>query len=192
MSESRKLLIGFAVVGVLCLCISLVTVIFFREMGKRAEKMFSGDPTTMAQIKEDMVDFDVPAGYEETAMDLFVYNMVMLTPSTSSNSDSMIMLMQYNGLMPGNSAQMEEQMRQAAQQQGGPQGSSMHFVETIEKEIRGQTVEITVSEGNYQGYSMRQWLAVFEGKNGPTILMVQGSVEDWDDELLDDFIASIK
>src|SRR5689334_6095560 len=100
MSESRKLLIGFGVVGVLCLCIAGVTWFFFREVTHRAEKAFAGDPTSMARIKEDMVDFDVPPGYEERAMNLFVYNMIMLAPA-SSNSGSMIMLMQYNGLISG-------------------------------------------------------------------------------------------
>lgn len=191
MNESKKLLIGFGVVGVLCLCIAVASLFTLREFGNRAEKMVSGDPTSVAKIKEDMVDFDVPPGYEESAMNVLVYDMIMLSPDISSNRGSMIMMMQYKSLVPANSEQLEQQMRQAAQQQGAS-GAQMYFVETLEKEIRGETVEITVSEGDYEGFSMRQWLAVFEGNNGPIILMVQGPVESWDDELLDDFIESIK
>jgi hypothetical protein len=191
MNESKKLLIGFVVVGALCLCIAAASFFTIREVGKRTERMVSGDPTSVAQTKENMVDFDIPPGYEERAMNVFIYDVIMLAPDISSNSGSMIMLMQYKSLIPTNSAQIEQQMRQAAQQQGAS-GAQMHFVETIEKEIRGETVEVTVSEGGYEGYNMRQWLAVFEGKNGPTILMIQGPVEEWDDELLDDFIESIK
>lgn len=191
MNESKKLLIGFGVVGALCLCIAVASFFTIRELGRRAEKMVSGDPTSVAQIKEDMVSFDIPPGYEERAMNVLIYDIIMLAPDISSSSGSMIMLMQYKSLVPANSAQIEQQMRQAAQQQGAS-GAQMYFVETLEKEIRGETVEVTVSEGNYEGLSMRQWLAVFEGKNGPTILMVQGPVSGWDDELLDDFIESIK
>jgi hypothetical protein len=186
MSESRKLLIGFAIVGMLCCGVSLVTMLVFREMGNRAERMFSGEPTTVAEIRERMVDFETPAGYEATTMSMFIYDMVILEPDRSNGS--MIMLMQYNSLISGSPAQMEEQLRQSAQQQGNQAGTPMHYVETLEKEIRGETVQITVSEGS----GMRQWLAVFEGKKGITLLMVQGPVEGWDDQLLDDFIASIK
>jgi hypothetical protein len=185
MSESRKLLIGFALVGILCCGISAVTLLLFREVGNRAEDMISGEPTSMAEIRERIVDFDAPPGYETKAMSMFIYDMVILEPDRSNGS--VIMLMQYNMLMSASPAQMEEQLRQGAQQQGGQTGA-LHYVETIEREIRGETVEITVSEGS----GMRQWLAVFEGKKGMTLLMVQGPVESWDDELLDDFIASIK
>jgi hypothetical protein len=184
-------LIGFGVVGVLCLCIAVASFFTLQEFGRRTEKMINGDPTSVAQVKENMVAFDIPAGYEERVMNVLVYDVVVLDPHIYSNSGPMILLMQYKSLIPGNSAQIEQQLRQSAQQQGAA-GAQMHFVETIEKEIRGETVEITVSEGSYEGFTMRQWLAVFEGKNGPTILMVQGSVEEWDDELLDDFIESIK
>jgi hypothetical protein len=191
MNESKKLLIGFVVVGGLCLCIAAAAWLTIRELGERTEKMVNGDPTSVAQIKKDMVDFDIPPGYEERAMNVFVYDIIILDPDISSNSGSMIMLMQYKSLIPANPSQIEQQMRQSAQQQGVA-GAQMHFVETLEKEIRGETVEITVSEGDYEGFTMRQWMAVFEGKNGPTILMVQGPVDEWNDELLDDFVESIK
>jgi hypothetical protein len=186
MNESKKLLIGFVVVGILCCGVSAVTLLLFREVGNRAERMFNGEPTTVAEIRERMVDFEAPSGYETTAMSMFIYDMVILEPAGLDGS--MIMLMQYNGLMSASPAQMEQQLRQSAQQQGNQAGTPMQYVETIEREIRGETVEITVNEGS----GIRQWLAVFEGKKGMTLLMVQGSVEDWDEELLDDFIASIK
>jgi hypothetical protein len=186
MSESRKLLIGFAIVGLLCCGVAAVTLLVFREVGNRAENMIKGDPTSMAEIRERVVDFDTPPGYETKAMNMFIYDMVILEPGSSDGS--MILLMQYSGLMSGDPEQMEEQLRQSAQQQGSQTGAAMQYVETLEREILGETVEITVSEGS----GMRQWMAVFEGKKGPTILMVQGSIEGWDDQLLDDFVASIK
>ncbi len=186
MNESKKLLIGFAIVGMLCCVVSVVTLLLFREVGNRAERMFNGEPTTVAEIRERMVDFETPSGYETTTMSMLIYDMVILEPVGLDGS--MIMLMQYNSIMSASPAQMEQQLRQSAQQQGNQAGAPMHYVETIEREIRGETVEITLSEGS----GMRQWLAVFEGKKGMTLLMVQGPVESWDDELLDDFIASIE
>ena len=68
----------------------------------------------------------------------------------------------------------------------------MQVVDTQEVIIRDQTVTATISEGQYQTLVMRQWSTVFEGNKGPTILMAQGTTSEWDDQLLEDFIKSIK
>lgn len=192
MNESKKLLIGFAVIGVLCCCIAAVSFFAFRQFSNRTKSMINGDPTSVAQIQGKIADYEVPQGYKAQAMNLFIYDMISLTPDTTSRSKPMIILMQYNGTISGNSAQVEEQLRQAAEQQGNQSGAAMHYVDSIEREIRGQTVTITVTEGDYENFTMRQWMTVFKGNRGPTILMIQGSVEDWDDSLVEDFIKSIK
>ena len=104
----------------------------------------------------------------------------------------MIVLMQYTGLVSGNSEQMEEQLRRSIAQQNNQPGVSMKTVDTQEAVIRGKAVTVTISEGDYQTFTMRQWSTVFDGNKGPTILMVQGVTEAWDQQLLDDFIKSIK
>ncbi len=192
MSESKKLLIGFAVVGVLCACIAAAGFFAFREVGNRAKKMVSGDPTSVAMIKDNIAEFDIPSGYKATAMNMLVYDIVMLSPDTASKRAPTIMLMQYNGIISGNSAQVEQQLRQAAEQQNGQPGTPMQVVDSFDKEIRGETVTVTVSEGEYENFTTRQWMTVFQGNHGPTILMIQGVVKYWDDQLIDDFIESIQ
>jgi len=104
----------------------------------------------------------------------------------------MIMLMQFNNGAGLDQAQMEEQMRQAFEQQGGQPGMQMKVVETREETIRGEQVIVTISEGASQGITLRQWITVFKGNGGPTMLMIQGTTGDWDDELIADFIHSIR
>jgi len=150
----------------------------------------NGDPTNIAQVQAEIAKFTIPPGYKPFAINMFNYNMVTLTP-VSSKSGMMIMLMQYRGLVSGNSEQMEEQLRQAVERQSNQSGTSMQVVDMHEEIIRKQTVTVTISEGQYQTFTMRQWSAVFKGNNGPTILMVQGAVETWNKQLLEDFIKSI-
>lgn len=100
--------------------------------------------------------------------------------------------MQYSKFSSGDSEQVAEQLKQAAEQQSGRPGMSMKVVDTFEDVIRGQTVTVTVSEANYQDFIMRQWVTIFQGNNGPVILMIQGPASTWDDQLIDDFIKSIK
>ena len=191
MSESKKLLIGFAVVGVICVCIAGISFLGLRTLGNRFEDMTNGEPTSVARAQEKIAEFDIPPGYEPMALSMFVYDMISLTPIDSEN-DPMIMLMQFNKSTSGDPEQMEEQLKQAAEQQSGRPGMSMQVVDTFEEVIRGETVTVTVSEANYQGFIMRQWMTIFQGNKGPVILMIQGPTRTWDDQLVDDFIKSIK
>jgi len=190
-SESKKLLIGFGVVVVICCCAAGMTYFVFRQFGRKMENFVTANPTSVAQSREDIAEFDIPPGYSPMAMSFLGYDMISLT-SEDPNSSMAIMLMQYSGFMSGSPEQMEQQLRQAVEQQSGQPGTSMHVVDIHEDTIRGKPVTVTVSEGGFQGFTMRQWSTLFDGNNGPTILMIQGAVETWDEELLKDFIASIR
>jgi len=186
MNESKKLLIGFAVVGLMCICVAGIAFFSFREFGKRVEKIAKGDPASVAKAQENIANFKIPPGYNATAMNFLMYNIVTLTPD-ESHRGTMIMLMQYNGLFSGNDEQMKEQLRQAVKRQSG-QGSSMQVVDSFETVIREETVIVTVSEDD----RMRQWMTIFQGNKGPTMLMIMGSISIWDDQLAEDFIESIQ
>ncbi len=191
MNESKKLLIGFGVVLALCCFTAGIFYFTVREFGSRMKNAVNGDPTSVARAQAEIAEFDIPSGYKPIAINMLNYNLITLNPD-SSNRDMMIMLMQYTGLISGNSEQMEERLRQAVSQQNNQPGASMNVVDTQEVIIRNQTVTVTISEGQYQTFTMRQWSTVFEGNKGPTILMVQGAVKTWDDQLLENFIKSIK
>jgi hypothetical protein len=83
---------------------------------------------------------------------------------------------------------MEQGLREAAQQQGQQPGVTLPIVGSFETTIRGQVTTVTVSEDS----EMRQWIAVFEGNLGPALFMAQGYVESWDEQLLMDFLKSIR
>jgi len=147
----------------------------------------------VSAVSDKIAQYDMPPGYKaQMSMSLFVYDMVMIGPSQTGSGNMMIMLMQFNSGADLDQAQMEEQMRQAFQQQGGQPGMQMKVVETREETIRGEQVTVTISEGGSQGVTIRQWVTVFKGNSGPTVLMIQGSTSDWDDELILNFIHSIR
>jgi hypothetical protein len=161
-----------------------------REFSNRVEGMANGDPTAVAQMQEKIADFDVPPGYRTMALSMVIYDTVTLVPEETSGP--MIILMQYNSLTPANREEIERGLRQAAEQQGQGSGVSMQVVDSFETVIRGDTVTVTVSEGNGQGLTMRQWITIFEGNNGPVIFMAQGIAQQWDEQVLNDFLRSIR
>ena len=191
MNESKKLLIGFGIVLVICCCVAGVSYFAFREFANQMKSAVNGDPANVARAQEEISGFDVPPGYTSFAFNMLNYNMITLNPETPGRG-MMIMLMQYTGLVSGNSEQMEEQLRRAISQQGNQPGAVTQVVDTHEEVIRNQTVIVTISEGKYETFTMRQWSTVFQGNKGPTILMIQGTVGSWDDQILEDFIKSIK
>ena len=191
MSESKKLLIGFGIVGVLCCCMAGIGYWGLREFGNRVENMANGDPTAVAQIQGNIADFDVPPGYRTMAMSMFIYDMVSLAPN-NGRSGTTIILMQYNSSIPTNREEMEQSLREVVQQQNRQSGVSMQVVDSFETVIRGDTVTVTVSEGSTQGLVMRQWITIFEGNNGPVIFMAQAIANLWDDQMLNDFLRSIR
>jgi len=186
---NRNLLIGIAIVGVLCLCAGVVGFLVLREVGTRVTQSFKTDPASIAQVSDKIAQFDVPAGYKPSmAMSLLSYDTVILAPS-SGQGDQMIILMQMNGV----SVPDPEAMRRQLEQQSGQSGNNMKVVDSYQTTIRGQSSNVTVEESDgSQGYILRQLFAVFKGNQGAAILMVQGRKDSWDQTLVDNFIASIR
>ncbi len=188
-NNNKKILIGVAAVAVLCLCAGVVTVLVVREAGKRLMQSVTVDPTGMAQVSSRIADFDVPPGYRpEMAMSIFSYDYVVLVPESSTETMTFL-LMQFKGMnMPD-----PQQMQQALEEQSGRQGIGMHVVNSYQTTIRGESTTVTIEESSAgSATAFRQLLAVFQGRQGPTMLMIQGTAGSWDQALADRFIASIR
>jgi hypothetical protein len=152
--------------------------------------MVKTDPTQIASVAGGIAEFDVPTGYEvELAMSFLNYETVTIMPADGGGSMSITLVQ-----MTGVSNLTDEQMQQALEQQGGQKSANMSVVEQRTETIRGEEVIVTVSEGSATGTDvrLRQWMAVFKGNKGPVVLLIQGSTADWDEDLVADFIASIR
>ena len=59
--------------------------------------------------------------------------------------------------------------------------------------IRGQETKLNVSEGiNIDKHDYRYATAKFEGRSGPALVMVATPVDEWDMEMVEDFISTIQ
>lgn len=190
MSESKKLWIGFAVVGIICCCMAGVGFWGVGRLGNQMQNQSGSDPTAIARMREKIADFETPPGYRSMALSMFIYDTLYLMPESAVGPT--ITLMQYNSISSASREQIEQGLRQAAEQQYSQPGLSMEVVDSFETVIRGDTVTVTVSEGGFQGIVIRQWLTLFDGNNGLVIMLVQGPAETWDDQVLEKFIESIE
>ncbi len=102
-----------------------------------------------------------------------------------------IMLMQYTGLISGNSEQMEEQLRRAIAQQNNQPGTSMHVVDTQERSSADKLSQSPLARATIKLLPCGNGQLFLKATKDRRSLMVQGVAERWDQQLLDDFIKSI-
>jgi hypothetical protein len=190
----KQIIIVIILLVLACCCVVGLAFAGLTYMGSSIGSSFenAGDPTRIAEIREAVADYDVPAGYKELAFELLFMKYIMLVSDYSVDSP-LIMLMQ----IPDNLTSAEEMQRQMersmAQQSGRGENISMKVVEQKTITIRGQQVPASIAEGQTEsGLTMRQLTAVFQGKTGMAILMVYGEKSFWDEDMLDQFIASIR
>ncbi len=190
MGETRWMMIAFVVIILLCCCMIGGTYISGRIVTERMGNMIEGEPTSLAEMRGRIAEFDVPPGYQVSAVPMVVYDMLLIG-SDDAYSPTITML-QYSTMSLDSQEEIEKSLRQVAEGQSSQPGIQMQVVKSFETVIRGETVEVVVSEGNIENLVMRQWITAFTGNNGPVLLMIQGSVNGWDQDLLMDFIRSIR
>ncbi len=190
MNKNNKIWIGVGIVAGLCMCAAVASFLVIREIGSRVKNTFKTDPTDIARVSDSIAQFDIPDGYElNMGMSFLNYDVVSLIPTSSASTDIMIMMMQFTG----GTSMSQEQMQRAFSQQNNQPNMQMKVVEQRIEVIRGEDVNVTISETTSSStVQFRQWMAIFKGDKGPTILMFQGTTDRWDDDLIQTFIESIQ
>jgi hypothetical protein len=188
--NNRWIWIGVGGAFLFCLCAVAAAVLLFTNVQRQFEQGMKTDPASAAKAAREIADYELPPGYqEESALDFFIYTMVMISdPATPGKP--LITLAQFQAGV--DKEQMEQQLRQAAEQQGGQRGFTMTVVETKTMTIRGVETEVIIYEGTDQdGDVMRQLITTFPSKDGTAMLMIVGNAQSWDQEEIDTFLESI-
>jgi len=193
-NKNKWIWIGLGAALLFCLCSLGAAGILFYQIGQRVQAGIGADPESAAKAAHKIADYDLPEGYrEQMSMNLFVYSFVMISPETldSTSSAPIIMLAQFQA--GADQKQMEEQIRQSFEQQAGNRGQDMHVVEVKRMTLRGEEVDVVIYEGTDQNeFVMRQLITAFPGKDGIAMLMIVGSALSWDQDVIDEFLESIR
>jgi hypothetical protein len=194
-NNNKRIWIGLGAALLFCLCAVGVAAFLFMRVGQQVMKGTKTDPVEASKAAHAIADYELPEGYQErVAMNFLVYSMVMIGPdssnSTSSAAQPIIMLAQFKAI--GNQQQMEQQIRQSFEQQAGRRGLTMKVVDVKKMTIRGEDVEVTTYEGtDNNGFTMRQLITAFPGKDGTAMLMIMGAAQNWNKAEMSKFVESI-
>lgn len=192
---SRNTKIVLIIVGVLvalCLCGCVLAFVALQSVGSFMEQSMVTDPAQVQQIGAKIADYETPPGYsQEFGMSIFGFDLVGLTSGDEQNG-VLIFIMQFPAWANMDEAQMEQQMQQSIGRETNTQDLNLEVVDQSTVTIRDQQVMLTTREGtNKEGVTVRQVTGFFQGKGGPTMLMIMGNTEKWDQAAIDAFIASI-
>ena len=194
-NKNKWVWIGLGAALLFCCGTVLVAGLVFWQAGKKIQEGVTADPEAAAEAARKIIDYDLPEGYQEQmAMEIVFYSFVVIAPENSEgiSNGPIFMLAQFQSGMV-NQEQMEQQLRQSLEQQAGNRGSSMELVKMEEQTIRGEQTQVATYEGTDEnGNVLRQVITSFPGKDGTAMLMIMGPAELWDQELIDDFIESIR
>lgn len=190
--NTNRIWIGLGAAALFCLCAAAVAVFVFYKIGERVKDTVKTDPEAASQAAHEIADYTLPRGYrEQMSMNIVFYSFVMIGPESSITGGPLIMLAQFDSSAT-DPEQMKQQIRQSFEQQSGRNGTNMKLVEVKKMTIRGEETDVALYEGTDQnGTSIKQLIASFPGKDGTALLMVMGDGQNWDQNMIDDFIQSI-
>jgi hypothetical protein len=197
--NTKRVLIILIVAVIFCIVGGAVAIGGIGLLADRFAKNNVADtPEKVRQMAHEFINYELPSGYiEKKGIDALIYKMVFIgddsTTDLISTSKPIIFLMNFQGTNGMTPEQMTEQMQKSVEQQNGQKGTNLKLVETRKVTINGHETTLNVSEGEYSsgGGAYRQWVTTFPGKTGLVILMIQGQVDDWDDAVFNEFLASL-
>jgi hypothetical protein len=192
MSRNMKIILGVGgVLMLLCFCGIAASVLVVNTAGEALGQAIATEPGDVDAIADEIADYRLPPGYTE-AFGMRLMGVAMVAYQRAS-SGSMIMLMQYPQAAGLDEEEMQEQMREALRNQGGTWYEDFQMIAQRDVNIRGQRVTLTISEGSSPNTgSLRQAMALFEGRGGPVLLMIMEPTNSWNDRGIRDFLASIR
>ena len=185
--------------SVLVLCACGAAVIFgtgiwsFGRLVQFADQSTTEDPREVAQIASEIADFDLPETFTtHYGIKIATFSMVQYTTPAE---DAYIFMTQFPA---GTSIDPDEMMRQIRDNARNPNSrwynANTKLVEQKPVNIRGEDTTLSINEGTSDtGELYRMANAKFQGKGeGPSLFMMVAPADQWDAQMVEDFIASIR
>ncbi len=195
--NTKIILIVIGSLLVLCACTSAVLLgtgaWSIGKLVQFAENNTTENPQDVAKIASEISTYDVPAGFnKQYGMRIGSWSLVQYM---TGDEKTILFVTQFPA---GTSVNMEEMMRQIRSNSDNPSSpwynADMALVEQKPVTIRGQETTLNISEGTTkEGIPYRMANAEFQGDGeGPALFLIAGPADQWDSQLVEDFIASIQ
>lgn len=194
--STKTILIVIGSILLVCGCITagiFVTGLWsFVSVVNFVEQSVSESPQVAVRLGSEIADFEVPEGYG--APYSVHFGDVTMVAYKSQSEKSHILLAQFPD---GTSINVEEMLKTIEKGSGDPDSiwynTETTLVEQRSVTICGQETTLNISEGtSSDGVAFRTATATFEGRGGPSLVMIAGPIDEWDADMVEDFISSLE
>jgi hypothetical protein len=184
--------------SILVVCGCMASAVFatglwsFGRFVSWADESVSESPQVAVRLGSEIADFEVPEGFG--APYSIHFGDVILIGYKSPSERSHLALAQFP---QGTSINVDEMLRIIREGSNDPnsiwRNTEMKLVEQKPVNIRGEECTLSISEGtSSDGVEFRMATAKFEGRGGPSLVMIAGPLDEWDAEMVEDFISSLE
>jgi hypothetical protein len=194
---TKTILIVIGSLLVVCACAAVVLLgtgaWSIGKLVQFADSSTTEDPREVSQIASEIAAFDIPEGFnKQYGMKIGSWSLVQYM---TGDEKTILFVTQFPA---GTSINVEELMRQIKNNSRNPNSPwynlDTELVEQTPVTIDGQETTLNISEGTTrEGVFYRMANAEFQGNGaGPAMFMIVGPADQWDTQLVEDFIASIQ
>lgn len=182
--------------SLLLVCICGASLLFatglwsFRTITRVADSSTSRDLPEVADMLAEIGVITLPDGFG-SPYGIYIAGIASVG-FASQSKNTHILITQFP---QGTVIDTEEMLKRISQYSTNPDNpwdtSNTRVIEGKPVTIRGQDAYLEVSEGtSSDGTTYRVATATFQGKGGPSLLMIAGPLDEWDIEMVDTFIGS--
>lgn len=193
---TKTILIIIGSILLVCVCgtgLLMATGLWsFQNIVRWADSNTTENPQEVSRVGEEIADFEVPDGFGNPYGVHF--GDVTMIGYASQSGDTHLLLTQF----PEGTHVDVDEMLKTISRYSTDSNSQWYDVQTtlIEEKpvtIRGEETTLSISEGtSSEGGIYRSATAAFQGRGGPALVMIAGPIDEWDIEMVEDFIASIQ
>ena len=157
-----------------------------------AEQSVSESPEVAVRVGSEIADYQVPVGFGSPYSVHF--GEVSLVGYKSQDEESNILLAQFPA---GTHMDIDKMLRQISEGSGESDrvwyNTKTTLIEQKPVTLRGQECILNISEGtSSEGTTYRSAAATFEGNSGPALVLIVSPMDEWDIEMVEAFLSSIK
>lgn len=174
-----------------CVLVAVLALTLFRWSVISALGNLRAQPGEADRVAAAIADFTPPDGYTGAVATQFAG--FDLVGYDGRDGSSHLYLFQLPPDWHVDWAELERQFQSSVEGQGSDYDTEMQVIAQEPVIIRGLETTLVVSEGtNGQGHRIRSANAAFEGRDGQALLSFSGLAANWDAEMIETFVSSIK
>ncbi|MAT42132.1 MAG: hypothetical protein CL609_07305 [Anaerolineaceae bacterium] len=170
--------------------ILIITILFATLLSACSKNSIAlqTNPEKVNKSAEQMVSFVLPTGFvPEVSAEMMGYTLVSY--KGTEDMSHLYFVQSENQADEENLSEMFEKLSPGS----FDRNNRSKILETKTISVRGEEATLIISEAiNGEGNDYRQAMVVFQGKNGPTLLVFSEPVENWNQLTVENLISSIE